>query len=121
LIGKKQAVLEQYASILKQFGPADPGQSTILGRLQATAMAAHRQIHRLSRLSALFDQRLNLLVNLVMNSLLLYDIQCMAALEKWKQDNRAHLNNWLNAVGEIEVLNSFATFAFNHPGYTFPL
>ncbi len=121
LIGKKQAVLEQYASILKQFGPADPGQSTILGRLQATALAAHRQIHRLSRLSALFDQRLNLLVNLVMNSLLLYDIQCMAALEKWKQDNRAHLDNWLNAVGEIEVLNSFATFAFNHPGYTFPL
>lgn len=120
LIGKKQAVLEQYASILKQFSPTDPGQSAILRELQETALTAHRQIHRLSRLSALFDQRLNLLVNLVMNSLLLYDIQCMAALEKWKQHNRPHLDNWLNAVGEIEVLNSFATFAFNHQDYIFP-
>lgn len=121
LIGKKQVVLEQYASILKQFSLADAEQSVILQELQNTALAAHREIHQLSRLSGLFDQRLNLLVNLVMNSFLLYDIHCMAALEKWKHRNRPHVEKWLHAVGKIEVLNSFATFAFNNPSYIFPV
>lgn len=121
LTGKKQAILDQYAAILKHFYNAEKGSSVLLIELQATSREAHHEIAGLSKLSALLDQRLNLLVNFFLNSFLLYDVHCMIALEKWKEKNKKHFDNWINAVGEIEALNSLATFAYNNPGYSYPV
>jgi DNA mismatch repair ATPase MutS len=120
LTAKKQAILDQYAFILKHFYQLQPEDSALLKELQGTAREAHHEIFRLSRLSALLDQRLNLLVNFFLNGFLMYDIHCMIALEKWKEKNRSHFNKWIQAVGEIESLNSLATFAFNNPSYSYP-
>jgi hypothetical protein len=120
MIGKKQPFLEQYATILEEFNRIDAGSSTILQQLSDTSSAGTREIKKLSRLTSFFDQRLNLLVNFILNSFLVYDIHCMVALEKWKQLNRDRYRQWFDAVGEIEMLNSLATFAFNNPGYCFP-
>ncbi|MBA4168068.1 MAG: hypothetical protein H0X41_11100, partial [Chitinophagaceae bacterium] len=120
LIGKKEAVLQQYGAILKIFSKADAAQSTVLNALKATAGNARHEIPALSRLSGLFDQRLNLLVSIFLNSFLLYDIHVMIALENWKRKNRKHFTGWIAAVGEIEKLNSLATFHFNNPEYFIP-
>jgi hypothetical protein len=120
MIGRKQAILKQYATILREFLFTDAGSSALLQQLSKIATAGTTEIKKLSRLSSLFDQRLNLLVNFILNSLLVYDIHCMVALEKWKHRNRAHYSQWFDAVGEIEMLNSLATLAFNQPGYCFP-
>lgn len=120
-IGKKQSVLQQYASILKQFMDVDDEGSTLLQRLKRTADAGNIAIARLSQLTSLFDQRLNLLVNVFLNSFLLYDIQCMILLERWKEKHRDDFNSWTDAVGEIELVVSLGTFSFNHPEYQFPL
>jgi DNA mismatch repair ATPase MutS len=45
----------------------------------------------------------------------------MVALERWKARYRASFPGWIEAVGQIEGLNSLATFAFNHPEYVYPL
>jgi hypothetical protein len=121
LIGRKEMVLQQYASILKAFSNTDAGNSTLLQKVVATALNAIHEILALSKLSALFDQRLNLLVGIFANSFLAYDIHIMIALEKWKRKNKHHFLTWLEAVGEIEKLNSLATFHFNHPEYILPL
>lgn len=120
MIGRKQAILKQYATILHEFNLTDAGSSALLQQLSQTAAAGTTQIKRLSQLSSFFDQRLNLLVNFLLNSFLVYDIHCMMALEKWKNLNRDRYSEWFDAVGEIEMLNSLATFAFNQPGYCFP-
>lgn len=119
-IGKKQAVLDQYADILKTFSAAESGNSVLLKKLQQSAGEAHQAIKSLARLSSMFDQRLNLLVNVLLNSIVLYDLQCILELEKWKSKNKVHFSEWLYTVGEIESLNAFAGFAFNNESFVYP-
>jgi len=120
LISKKQAILDQYGSILAAFNAMDPHGSAALQELQARTSTAHRAIRRLSRLASFFDQRLNVLVNIFLNSFLLYDLHCMAALEKWKASYKDKFHEWIDAVGDIESLNSLASFAFNNPAFIYP-
>jgi DNA mismatch repair ATPase MutS len=120
LISNKQPIFEQYADILLIFSTADTGDSPVLQQLRTRSQEAHTAIRRLSRLTSFFDQRMNLLVNLILNSLAFYDLQCMVALERWKARYKADFAGWVEAVGQIECLNSLATFAFNHPDYSCP-
>jgi len=121
LIGRKQAILDQYAAILQTFHTADSRNAALLEQWQLQTGKAHKAIRRLSQLSAFFDQRLNALVNIILNSFFVYDIHCMIALEKWKRDNKEQFPDWIGLVGNIECLNSLATFAFNNPGYCYPV
>jgi len=120
LIGHKQAVFGQYADILAVFSAVETDGSTLLEELRGRARQAHGAIRQLSRLTSFFDQRLNLLVFIFLNSLAFYDLQCMVALERWKMRYRAKLPAWIEAVGNIEALNSLATFGFNHPDHVYP-
>ncbi|WP_276485457.1 MutS-related protein [Paraflavitalea pollutisoli] len=120
LLSKKQSILEQYATILRLFSTADKGSATLLQQQQQTAIEAHQAINKLSRLAGLFDQRINMLVILFLNSLVLYDLQCMWQLESWKAANKERFGQWIDTVGIIETLNSLATFAYNNPAYHWP-
>jgi DNA mismatch repair ATPase MutS len=121
LLGKKQAILDQYASILKIFSGIQTGSSSLLQDLQRDASKAFASIQKLSKLSGLLDQRMNLVVNAFLNSLLVYDLQCLYALEEWKLRNKAFFDKWIQCVGSIESLNSLATFAYNNPGFCTPV
>ncbi|HMH22752.1 MAG TPA: hypothetical protein VK563_13290 [Puia sp.] len=121
LISRKQAILNQYAAILAVFNTTDGAGSGLLQQLLHSSGKAHTAIRRLSQLSSFFDQRLNLLVNIFLNSFLLYDLQVMIALENWKEANRKDFPQWVEAVGSIECLNSLAAFAFNNPDNNYPL
>jgi hypothetical protein len=121
LISKKQVILHQYASILKVFSGIDTGDSPLLKQWQSTASVASAGIQRLARLSAAFDQRLNLVVATLVNPMFLYDIHCMTKLEVWKSDNHEKFDTWIENVANIEFLNSLASLAFNNPAYTYPV
>jgi DNA mismatch repair ATPase MutS len=120
LLGKKQQLLDLYATILKEFELVDYSTSIVLKQNVDLASAAHGAINKLSSLTNLLDQRLNLIVNILLNSFLLYDIQVMLELEKWKVTNKRNLEKWIECVATVELLTSFSTFAFNHPSYCFP-
>lgn len=120
LMGKKQELLDQYASILAAYHGFNIKQSALLKELDKTSTNAAAEIKQLSRISSFFDQRLNMLVPLFLNSILVYDLHCLWWLEQWKQKNKTQLNKWLTAVGQIEYLNSLAGFAYNNPDYCFP-
>ncbi|MBX3239531.1 MAG: hypothetical protein KIT80_19770 [Chitinophagaceae bacterium] len=120
LISKKQSILNQYARILQTFNSVQAGDSRLLKDLREISGGAYSAIGKLSRLSSAFDQRLNLVVNLVINSFFLYDMQCILRLDAWKEQHRKDFDNWLRAVGDIECLNAQATFLFNNPQYRLP-
>ena len=121
LISKKQAILDQYAAVIAVFNTIDTKDAALLQEEQSCTVNAHRAIRRLSQLAGFFDQRMNILVNIFLNSFLLYDLQVMAALEKWKVSYKDKFHEWIEAVGNIESLNSLASFSFNNPSFTFPL
>jgi hypothetical protein len=120
LIGHQHALLDQYAGILSVFNRCATSGSVLLQQLQEGTEKASLALRRLSRLSSYFDQRLNLLVNLILNTFFFYDLRCMIALERWKMANRTGFPVWIDAVGAVESLNSLATFAYNHPEFTYP-
>lgn len=120
LLGKKTAILDQYAAILNRFREVNTGDSAILQELQKECMEAGKAFQRLSRLSARLDQRLNMVMGFFLNTFLLHDLRCMVALEKWRRIHKLDYAKWVHAVADIEFLNSLAFFAFNHPDYIFP-
>lgn len=79
------------------------------------------EIRNLKNILNRFDVRLNVFAFILLNSFLLWDLRQMLALEKWKKQNRAIVPNWFDCIAEIEVTGSFATLAFNHPGWCFPV
>jgi DNA mismatch repair ATPase MutS len=120
LIARKQSILDQYAGIIGVFNTVDAAASPLLQLLQSRTDKAFKAIRQLSKLSSFFDQRLNVLVNILFNTFFFYDLRCLIALERWKITNKTLFPGWIDAVGSVECLNSLATFAFNDPDYVYP-
>ena len=118
-ISRKKDILEKFAKLLHYF-QKEEFDSTVLKNLSVQAREADVKVKKLAALVSYLNARLNLLTNIIVNSLLLYDLQCVYRLEKWKHENAGHLKLWLDVINETEVLGSFGTFAFNHPSYIFP-
>ena len=121
LLGRKQEILNQYAHVLMTFLNVKTNAASLLQQMADEATVAHTEISRLAKLSNLLDQRLNLLVNILLNSFLLYDVQCMAALESWKVKNKDKVSSWISCVASIEVFTSLSAFAFNRSAYCYPV
>lgn len=79
------------------------------------------EIKKLHRILNRFDARLNTFLFFFLNTFLLWDLQQLLALNKWKQANQQNITEWFTAIAEIEVSNSLATLFFNHPTWCLPL
>ncbi len=119
-LGKKQQMLEAFAAILREWNKVDVTGSVHLQQLKQQTLQANVAIQKLSGLVNLLDQRLNVVVNILLNSFLLYDIHCITSLEKWKIANHNNLPIWLDCVGQVECLVSLSTYAFNHSENIYP-
>jgi hypothetical protein len=118
-ISRKKIILEKYSTLLSYL-PSEHFETQVLSDLSSRAQEADQKIKALSSLVSALNARLNAFATLVLNSLLLYDMQCVYRLERWKQENADNLLSWLDVIRQTEVLSSLGTFAFNHPGFTFP-
>lgn len=118
-VSRKKNMLQNYGGILGVIrnGKYD---SVLMKSLGSRAGEADLKVRKLASLVSAFDARLNSMTNLFVNSLLLYDLQCVYRLEKWRDENKEHLASWLDVVCETEALCSLGTFAFNHPAFSFP-
>jgi len=81
--------------------------------------AAFEQIRKLSSLAELIANRGNAMF-LMINILTLWDIQCMIALESWKEKSGRSLGRWIDAIAELEALNSLAIIHMDHAVWGFP-
>lgn len=111
---------KSYAQLFKRLSESS-FKSEELIELKSVTEGAAQAIQKLSKLSARWDQRQNGLAIGFMNTLSLFDIKCAYDFERWKSDHQMQLNSWLDAIGEIEMLNSLASFAFNHSDYVYPI
>lgn len=118
-VSRKKNVLEKYSHLLLRVQKQNFS-SPLLQKLKKQATEAHEQVKDLSSLVSALDARMNLLMNMVGNSLLLYDLQCVYRLEKWKTLHADKLESWIELLGEVEVLISLGTFAYNNPDFCTP-
>lgn len=118
-ISGKKNILSKYARLLHLFG-MEKFQSSRMQHLSAQAVEADGKVKSLASLVRGLDARLNSMTNLIVNSLLLYDLQFVYRLEKWKTENATNLKIWMDVISETDVLCSLGTFTFNNTDFTFP-
>jgi DNA mismatch repair ATPase MutS len=120
LISHKESILDKFSILLHLIKNGAFKQSTLLQAQQNIAKEADVALRQLSRVSSAFDQRLNLLIGFVLNSLMLYDLHCVLRLERWKLQHKTHITKWFDVITQLEVWNSMATYAYNHPQFSWP-
>ena len=95
-----------------------------LKRLQDTLShgegPASKSLRQLSDIVHAFDSRLNLLMAGILNGFLLWDIQCIGRLDKWKRSASELLPLWFDKLGRADALCSLANYAGNNPDYCYP-
>lgn len=115
-------------SILRKSAALIEGQtfkSTCLNELQQHYTGgkekASTAIATLKSILDKFDLHLNPMVYIPLNTLLLWDLQLVFQLEKWRTRQKANASHWFSSLGEMEAVCSIANLHFNHPGWTFPV
>lgn len=97
--------------------------SPLLIQLQSTFIQQNKkvsgEIKKLKKLLDQLDLRYNLVLSAPLNILLLWNLQQILDLEKWKS-NKQNISTWYEALGHIEALNSFAVMHFNEYEWAFP-
>ncbi|MGW8316406.1 MAG: MutS-related protein [Bacteroidales bacterium] len=118
-ISKKHLLLEGYAGLLKLVAE-EPFEHDQLKENGERSREGMREVARLSRLLNLFDQRLNMLLGVILNGLFLFDFIMLRLLETWKEKNSRHILDWIELIGWTEAMVSLGGFAHNHPDFTWP-
>ena len=82
---------------------------------------ASAAVNSLQAILGRLDYRLNPLVFIPLNTFLMWDLQQVLALEKWKHKHATEVEHWFTSLAEIEAVSTIANLCFNHPGWTFPV
>ncbi len=122
-VARRYAMLEKSAKLLFIIQD-ETFSSPFLISLQKTLCpdgdSAAVQIHRLARIIHRFDRRLDMIIGVLLNGLLLWDIHCVIALDKWRSECEDRIPSWFTAVKEVDALISLSSFSYNNPDYPFP-
>lgn len=121
--GEKLQILSIYAAqilITEKEEMLSPALQKLKAELSSRNESASQVVHRLDKLMNALDQRSNLLINMLLNGLLFWELRQVMQIEKWKVAYASDLNRWIEAIGEMDAYCSLATFAYNHPNYIFP-
>lgn len=75
---------------------------------------------KFSKILDSFDQRNNMIMALVGNGFLLWDLKYAYQVEKWLEAYHDKVEDWFEVITFFDAQNSLANFAFNHPDYVYP-
>lgn len=95
-------------------------QGEVLENCTSIAAEAKNHLNELSVIAEWFDRRSNLPLFVLGNSIFSYDLQLGLRYEDWKKRCLHKMPEWLEALGRLEMLISYGTFAFNHPDFCYP-
>lgn len=79
------------------------------------------QIKELAELISKLNYHLNVIVGVILNLFLLWDIRQIIAIENWKRNNSQNLEEAFEVIAEFEALISIATTAINYPDWVYPV
>jgi len=122
-ISRKFKLIDNFSSLIK-LAEDEQFSSEYLKNLQtslsSSGIKASLQLEKLARIVVQFDRRLNMIMGVILNGLMMWDLLCILRLENWKNANAKEVPGWFNILGEFEALNSLVNFRFNSPGSVFP-
>ena len=92
---------------------------TLKARFVHDQVKASQVIKKLEYILDNFHNRLNLMYH-IFNILFILDVYWLLQAEKWKENTKADIEAWFEAIGEWECLTSMGAFHYAKPEYAFP-
>lgn len=117
------AIVKQYGLLIQSIEKEDFVSDELVYLKQKLTFEQQKASSELKKLSELFsrmDTINNLVISLLFNGLFLFHAHVLRSLLNWKKNNAASLKNWLEVIGEYEMLNSLANFSYNNSNFAFP-
>ena len=78
------------------------------------------EIKKLAGILKGFDFRLNMIMGAVLNGLFIWDLHCIAKLEKWKNENGSKFPEWISSLAAFDGIQSPANIRFNFQEFVMP-
>jgi hypothetical protein len=122
MFGRKSELLGKYMKML-EYVETHPFQAFFLDKLRNKVTLPEKASHIFRQLKKRVNQleyRDNLVVNLVLNSVFLWDVRSIYKLWNWHFRNRKKMRVWLDVIAETDAMISLANLAFNHPEFVYP-
>jgi DNA mismatch repair ATPase MutS len=123
-VSRKYLYLSSIEKLLKVFENEEFTSSVlteIKTNISGRDVSAAVSVKKLSRLIQAFDTRMNVLVSFVLNGMFLWDYHSIEKLEKWKSEYKDHFPVWMGMLGMIDAFISLGNYAFNNPGFVYPV
>ena len=99
-------------------------ESPLLQRWQAVFVEQNKKasedIFKVKKILDKLDIRYNLVLSAPLNLLLLWNLQQVLDLEKWKETEKNNFDLWFETLADFEAINSFAILHFNKAEWIFP-
>lgn len=92
-----------------------------LNKLKNQLNQAYEAFNELKKISSIVKQRNNILAAILLNGILLWDFNCKRAYDTWIKKYGNEVENWLDAIGELESLISLQVLLKTKKQTTFPL
>lgn len=92
----------------------------LIAQFDSAQQKASASIAALKKESDRLDNRMNIVIAILLNGILLWDINVMRRIEQWKNNYKDDFNRWIDSIGELDALISLAQFAYNNPSYAYP-
>ncbi|MBI1184964.1 hypothetical protein GC194_11875 [bacterium] len=118
-LSRKQHLLDAYARLLNIIGKEQFVQQE-LQQIQTDADGGNKAINQFGKWVGLLDARLNIMIAVLLNGVLAWDIVYCLKIESWKKQYSEQMGKWISAIAAIESYNSLANYAFNHPQFCWP-
>ncbi|MEM7485821.1 MAG: DNA mismatch repair protein MutS [Bacteroidota bacterium] len=115
--------IQQYAMLLDEIEHMEFRSSLLQSekaKIESGKAKASQIFKTFSKALDALDNRNNLIIALLGNGLFLWDLRCSLQIEKWILENRAVVDHWFETVAFFDAFNALATFAYNHPSFTYP-
>lgn len=122
-ISKLELFFQQYSQLILAIEKEDFDSellSQFKSRIVVGDQPASQRFQELAVAIGRLDQRNNMLFGVLANGFGLWDLKQVHGIEKWLQLNAQHIENWLEAVAQIDAMNSLGNFAYNHKEYIYP-
>ena len=121
---KKLRILSTYAELIRLIEHQEM-HAPLLKQLKAEFSGEGKSTTRiLKELSGELDKldlRNNQLLYVLLEGSLFWQLRQVMRIELWRHRYGKYLLHWLDVLGEADALCSLATFAHNHPTYTYPV
>lgn len=123
LEGREQT-LSEYEKILSDFEQT-PWKSAclnaMLNELRHEQKGAVQAIHNLRKLSLKLEYTLNMVMFVILNVFLLWDLKISIRIASWFEKYAHKTIQWFDVAGRIEALVSLANVQKNHPQWNYPV